>query len=205
MSVSLGGQCTSFNRPDFSVSTRPNGGGARQTGGIHGQNDQRRSCLENERSAFRSLSGGKQRPDRHQIRPRIGAIASRDDPRRNRETRSIPIGTVKGRYLRPFFSSLASLIRITTRPLSGSAFRLSVKPFPSRVAHSTPMSVHRALSPSPFKVKRRWLGRFRLVSDMMFSFMFAEGSFPRFMGRGRSGRTSQIGRASERDSVCQHV
>src|SRR3546814_1674470 len=55
-------------------------------------------------------------------------------PRRNRETRSIPIGTVKGRYLRPFFSSLASLIRITTRPLSGSAFRLSVKPFPSRVA-----------------------------------------------------------------------
>src|SRR3546814_9790584 len=146
--------------PIFSVSTRPNGGGARQTGGIHGQNDQRRSCLENERSAFRSLSGGKQRPDRHQIRPRIGAIASRDDPRRNRETRSIPIGTVKGRYLRPFFSSLASLSRITTRPLSGSAFRLSVKPFPSRVAHATPMSVHRALSPSPFTVKRRWLGRF---------------------------------------------
>src|SRR3546814_14857879 len=85
--------------------TRPNGGGERQKGGIHGQNDQRRSCLENERSAFRSLSGGKQRPDRHQIRPRIGAIASRDDPRRNRETRSIPIGTVTGRYLRLFFSS----------------------------------------------------------------------------------------------------
>src|SRR3546814_5728042 len=103
MSVSLGGQCTAFIRPDFSVSTRPNGGGARQTGGIHGQNDQRRSCLENERSAFRSLSGGKQRPDRHQIRPRIGAIASRDDPRRNRETRRSEEHTAE----------LQSLIRIS--------------------------------------------------------------------------------------------
>src|SRR3546814_17938937 len=102
MSVSLGGQCTSFIRPDFSVSTRPNGGGARQTGGIHGQNDQRRSCLENDRSAFRSLSGGKQRPARHQIRPRLGAIASRGDPRRNRETRSIPVVTVTGRNSPPF-------------------------------------------------------------------------------------------------------
>src|SRR3546814_1596532 len=83
--------------------TRPNGGGERQKGGIHGQNDQRRSCLENERSAFRSLSGGKQRPDRHQIRPRIGAIASRDDPRRNRETRRSEEHT----------SELQSLMRIS--------------------------------------------------------------------------------------------
>src|SRR3546814_16451779 len=30
---------------------------------------------------------------------------------------------------------------------------------------------------------------------MMFSFMFAEGSFPRFMGRVRSGRTSRGSKA----------
>ena len=33
------------------------------------------------------------------------------------------------------------------------------------------------------------------MSDMMFSFMFAEGPFPRFMGRARSGRISRGSKA----------
>ena len=74
---------------------------------------------------------------------------------------------------------------MTIRPFTGIALSASVKPLPSLVAHATPMSVQRALSPSPVTLNKRGSGGLSLCQTFQFSLVSTEGQFPRLHGETR--------------------
>lgn len=89
-------------------------GAAQSRGGIHVQNYQRRSGKKERCPACRVVPAGEPPYTATAARRATSAIASVDDPRRNRETRSVSIESMTGRYWRSLSSSLVSLIRMTT-------------------------------------------------------------------------------------------